>query len=98
MSERFAIRHEMHFGRVLRCDGNRPTNLDAMLRASAAAAPERVALQLDQRRVRYGELMAIADRVAGNLATRGVRPADRVAIALGNRLEFAFAVLGCLRL
>jgi len=96
---RFATRHEAHYGgRVVRCYAERPTDLDAMLRRSVARRGSTIALRLDDTAVRYDELDATVDRVAGNLSRVGVAAGDRVAIALGNRLEFAYAVLGCNRL
>jgi long-chain acyl-CoA synthetase len=99
MPERFAMRMETHYdGRVMRCYAGRPPNLVAMLDQVVARQPGAPALQLDERRMSYAELAMLSGRVAANLAVAGVRPGDRVAIALGNRLEFAYAVLGCVRL
>lgn len=45
----------------------------------------------------YRELDRRASTLAGGLVERGVRPGDRVAIALGNVPEFAVAALGALK-
>src|SRR5437763_2148012 len=44
----------------------------------------------------YAELHAAARRAAGALTERGVKPGDRVALALGAGAEFAIALHGCL--
>lgn len=46
----------------------------------------------------YGELLAAAGRVAGEMARLGVEPGDRVALHLGNRVELVVAFLATLRL
>lgn len=52
---------------------------------------------LDGRKVSYPELDAAATRVAALLRGRGVEPGNRVAIAIQNIPEFAFAYFGILR-
>jgi len=99
MTALFSTRQETHYGqRRMRCYAARPASVDALLRRSVATYPDTVALRHDAAAVSYAELDAMVDRVAGNLADAGIGPGERVAIALGNRLEFVFAVLGCVRL
>jgi long-chain acyl-CoA synthetase len=99
MADRFAMRQEVHYdGRVLRCYAARPAHVVDMVDRAAARQPDAIALRLDDAAVSYAELVLRSGRVAGNLAAAGVQPGERVAVALGNRLEFAYAVLGCARL
>jgi long-chain acyl-CoA synthetase len=72
-------------------------NLPALLRRSASERPEATALVTGPRAVSYREFDAEADRVARGLAAAGVGPGDRVAIAMHNVPEFAFAYFGILR-
>jgi fatty-acyl-CoA synthase len=57
------------------------------LRRHAAAAPDRVALVCGERRVRYGELEAVANRFAAIVRARGVTRGDHLAMLVGNGLE-----------
>jgi O-succinylbenzoic acid--CoA ligase len=66
------------------------------LERAAALRPERVALEADGARVTYEELLDRARAVAGSLTANGIRPGDRVAIALPAGIEFAEALHGCL--
>lgn len=62
-----------------------------------------VALECDgpagaRRTVTFGELSARADRMAAALAARGLSQGDRLAIHLGNGIEFIDLFLACIRL
>ena len=92
------LRHETHYGRVVRCFAERPAHIDAMFRQSVARAPDRDALVLGEQRVSYRALDAIVEAVAGNLARRGFRKGDRLALLLGNCFEFVHAVLAAARI
>src|SRR5947207_7867094 len=94
----YSLRHETHYGRVVRCFAERPAHIDAMFRASVAAAPDRDALVLGAERISYRALDAIIEAVAGNLAQHGLRKGDRLALLLGNCLEFVYAVLAAARI
>ncbi|TXL64661.1 class I adenylate-forming enzyme family protein [Zeimonas arvi] len=67
------------------------------LRLHAAAAPERVALILDDRRLRYGELDALVDRAAAALQRDGCGKGDVVAICAATSIEYLVAYLGAVR-
>ena len=96
MTDRFAIRQETHYGnRILRCYADRPRSLTAAFDAVVARQPDAIALRLDDEQVSYAQLQGLARNVAGNLAASGIHAGERVGIALGNRLEFVYAVLGC---
>jgi len=71
------------------------------LAANAAAAPDRLALVCEARRLTYGELDRLVNRVAHALSARGVGAGGRVALLLSNGPEFlavthAAAKLGAL--
>ena len=59
----------------------------AAVRRTARVAPAKVAVVDDVRRLTYGELDDLVDRVAGALVTRGVDPADVVSSQLANSVE-----------
>jgi long-chain acyl-CoA synthetase len=93
-----AMRYEAHYGdRVVRCFSERPKGIDQLLREAVAKKPNGEALVDGDRRVTYAELDRIADSVAAGLIARGVVPGDRIALLLGNRAEFAFAMFGAMR-
>jgi len=72
-----------------------PQSLVAMLRASVDAAGDREAVvEVGGPRVTYRELWDRSARVAGGLRAAGVRRGDRVAIQLGNGLDWVLAFLG----
>jgi long-chain acyl-CoA synthetase len=92
-------RRELHYGsRIVRCFAERPAHVDAMLRAAVARHPDADALVLGEIRVSYRRLDGIVERVAGNLAARGFAKGDRLALLLGNCLEFVYLVLAAARL
>lgn len=94
-----AIRHEVHYGnRVMRCFAERPPNIDAMFHATVTRSPEALALVDGATRLTYAELDRAVENMAGNLAALGIAKGDRVAVILGNRREFVFAVLACARI
>ena len=64
-------------------------NLGEHLLACAERHPEALALVDGDRRMTYADLLAEARATAGGLAARGLRPGDRFAVALKNRLETA---------
>ncbi|HKP87914.1 MAG TPA: AMP-binding protein [Blastocatellia bacterium] len=74
---------------------NRPASLVEMLRATVEKSPGHEALvELGGGRVNYRELWDRASRVAGGLRGQGVKRGDRVAIRLGNGLDWCFAFFG----
>ena len=62
----------------------------------AARHPGRVALVCEGEELTYAGLDERVRRFAGWLAVSGVRPGDRVAVHLGNSVEFVVAFLGVL--
>ncbi|MGH3314846.1 MAG: class I adenylate-forming enzyme family protein [Nocardioidaceae bacterium] len=71
-------------------------NLAALVTAAAADNPDGPALVDRNRQVTWAELARECDEVAGGLAGLGMVASNRVAILLGNRIEFVTAYLGTL--
>jgi amino acid adenylation domain-containing protein len=69
--------------------------LGAVLR-HADRAPYRPAVKDLDRALTRGELRAAAGRVAAGLRQKGVEPGERVALLIGNSVDFVVAALGCL--
>jgi len=79
----------------------RQTNLGYFSRQAAQDQPDRVAL-IDlfgdrERALTYAALEERLDRVASLLAARGLKPGDRFALCVGNRLEFVEIMYGSMR-
>jgi acyl-CoA synthetase (AMP-forming)/AMP-acid ligase II len=90
-----ATRQEILYGdRVVACFLDRPLNLDAMLRAAVARKPDGAALVLGEKRVSYAELDRIVENIARNLVAAGFQKGERIAMLLGNCLEFVYLALG----
>ncbi len=69
-------------------------NPAALLRRLALHAPHDLALAYLDERYTWGELAGRANRYAGLLSERGVRAGDVVALAIDNRPDFVFALMG----
>ncbi|WP_216870384.1 AMP-binding protein [Modestobacter excelsi] len=65
--------------------------LTAHLRHWARERGDRAAFVLGDRTLSYAELDRQSDRLAAHLVAGGVRPGDRVAVFMGNSLEFVLA-------
>ena len=77
---------------------HRATNLADLLHATAAARPDDVAFvdSVTRRETTWATLDASVDAMAAGLRRHGLERGDRVALLLGNRIEFVavyFAVL-----
>src|ERR1700728_629705 len=72
--------------------------VEAWLRRAAISAPTLTALQTPDACVSYAELWHLARAGAGELSERGVRPGERVAIALVPGIAFAQALHACMQL
>ena len=63
----------------------------------ALRAPSAFAVRDQFRRLTYRELINAADRLAAELATRGIRAGQRIAVWLPSRVETAVVMLACSR-
>jgi long-chain acyl-CoA synthetase len=68
-----------------------------LLARHAAAFPGQTALVQGDRSVSWGQLDAMADRVAASLQRDGVKPGDAIAICAANSLEYVAVFIGVLR-
>jgi long-chain acyl-CoA synthetase len=76
---------------------NRPQSLLHMLRATVDKWPDKEALvELGGERINYTQLWDRSARVAGGLRDMGVQRGDRVAIRLGNGINWCTAFFGTL--
>ncbi|MGE0525327.1 MAG: class I adenylate-forming enzyme family protein [Variibacter sp.] len=64
----------------------------------AERQPDAWAARDGARRLTYAQLLAWADALADELATRGVRPGERVAVWQPSRVESVVALLACSRM
>jgi len=94
-----SIRNEAHFGdRVVRCFAERAANSYGIFAATLARHPDNEALVAGDTRLSYRQLATESDRVAAGLVAHGITAGDRVALLLGNRVEFVTTLLACLRI
>lgn len=89
------LRHEVHHGRVVRCYAERPRGLAEWLAAAVARAPEATAVVDGPRRLTYAELDRAVQALAAALAAGGLARGARIAVLLGNRLEYQVILLAC---
>jgi len=93
-----ATRHEVRYGnRIVRCFSERPVNMDGMFASAVRRAPDRVALVCGDLRVTYRELDEKVERIARNLVHAGFNKGDRLALLMGNGVEFVYAALAAAR-
>lgn len=93
------MRREAHYGdRVVSCFVDRPGSLYELLAQAVSSNPEGVALVCSEERLTYRALEERSSLVAAGLSARGVASGDRVAILLGNRIEFVVAIFATARL
>jgi len=98
-SEAAAIRLESLYGdRVEACFAERPRSLHQMLEQAAQREPERCALVCGGQRLSYRGLLDAAASLAAGMVAAGVTTGDRVALLLGNRIEFVVTLFAAARL
>jgi acyl-CoA synthetase (AMP-forming)/AMP-acid ligase II len=75
----------------------RDETIYALARQHADHRPHAYAIRDRVRRLTWRELVAAVDALANDLAGRGVRPGQRVAVWLPSRIESAIVMLACSR-
>jgi long-chain acyl-CoA synthetase len=94
-----AMQLEARFGdRVVPAFCERPKSIWAMVAEAAAKNPDGEALVCGDRRMTWREVARASARVAAGLRKMGLQGGDRVALLLGNRIEFVLAMLGAAHL
>jgi len=89
-----ATRFESHFGdRLVQCYAERPDSIYAMFAEAAARNPAGEAVVCGERRLSWQALHARAMAVAGGFARHGIGKGDRIALLLGNDIEFVVVTL-----
>jgi long-chain acyl-CoA synthetase len=84
-----SMRLEMRFGdRLVPAFCDRPKNVWAMVAAAAARNPDGEALVCGIGRMSWREAAAQSARIAAGFGKLGLKRGDRVAVLLGNRIEF----------
>lgn len=94
-----SMRRESPYGdRIVRCFAQRPASVHGMLRAAVDKRPDACAVACADARWSWRELDAQVARLAGVLAARGIARGERVAMLIGNRIEFIAIVFALQRL
>ncbi|WP_420473631.1 class I adenylate-forming enzyme family protein [Noviherbaspirillum sp. ST9] len=89
-----ATRMESHFGdRLVQCCAERPGSVYAMFADAVARNPDGEAVVCGDRRLSWRALHAEAMAAAGGFAQRGIGKGDRIALLLGNDIEFMVVTL-----
>jgi long-chain acyl-CoA synthetase len=93
-------RYELHYGgaRMVRSFVDRPKSVHEMLSNAVARRPHGVALVSGEDSVTYSELDDLVGKVAGGLKAFGVEKGDRVAMVIGNSVEFVVILYALARL
>jgi long-chain acyl-CoA synthetase len=93
------MRHEARFGdRVVLAFAARPKSIWAMVESAVARNPDGEALVCGDVRMTWREVHERSARIAAGLEALGLKSADRIAVLLGNRIEFALALFAAANL
>ena len=94
-----ATRTELHYGaRMIRCFVERPKSVHEMLANAVARHPHGLAFICGEERLSYDEFDALVGEAAGGLRALGVEKGGRVAMVLGNSIEFVVVLFAVARL
>ena len=73
-------------------------NFYELITFQAKKRKKKVALFVDDEKIRYGEILENADRLAGFLADKGVKEGDKIALFLRNSPEFIYTIFAVSKL
>ncbi|CCD89350.1 putative O-succinylbenzoate--CoA ligase [Bradyrhizobium sp. ORS 285] len=92
-------RREQRFGdRVVPLFAERPASIWDMVEQAAARNGQGEALICGEQRLSWRQVAGAARRIAGGLQARGLGKGDRLALLLGNRIEFVLTLFAAARL
>ena len=98
-SEVPATRFELHYdSRIVRSFTERPRSVHEMLVMAVARRPEGVALICGAETLTYRDLDSLVAKLAGGLKQFGISKGDRVAMVIGNSIEFVAVMFAIARL
>src|SRR3981189_3301383 len=87
------MRLEIRFGdRVVPAFVERPGTIWAMIAEAAERNPDGEALICGDRRMNWRDVAAQSARIATGFQRLGLQPGDRIAVLLGNRVEFVLTM------
>ncbi|WP_315780415.1 class I adenylate-forming enzyme family protein [Bradyrhizobium sp. SZCCHNPS1003] len=93
------MRREARFGdRVVPLFTERPANIWAMVEEAVERNGDGEALVCGAVRLSWHEVGETAARIAGGLQARGLQKGDRLAVLLGNRMEFVLTLFAAAKL
>ena len=93
------MRMEARFGdRVVSAFSERPKSIWAMVEEATSRNGDGEALICGDRRMTWREVAETSARIAAGLRAKGLKQGDRVALLLGNRIEFVLSVFAAARL
>jgi acyl-CoA synthetase (AMP-forming)/AMP-acid ligase II len=94
-----AMRRESRFGdRVVEAFVDRPKSIWEMVRGALARNGDGEALVCGERRLRWRDVAAQSVQVAAGLRAKGLQRGDRIALLLGNRIEFVLSMFAAAHL
>jgi acyl-CoA synthetase (AMP-forming)/AMP-acid ligase II len=94
-----AMRLEPRFGdRVVPVFADRPKSIWEMVLSAAARNPDGDALICGERRLRWRDVVPQSAQIAAGLRNKGLQRGDRIALLLGNRIEFVLSMLAAAQL
>src|SRR4051812_30396279 len=93
------MQFQTRFGdRVVPVFRDRPNSIWAMIASAAAKNPDGEALVCGASRITWREVEQQSVRIAAGLRRLGLQSGDRIALLLGNRIEFVLAVFAAAHL
>lgn len=94
--EGYILEKQLLFNREVFVYKNRPKSIDDMLKRTAGKYPNKEAIITDNVRLTYSELIESTEQVALHLQHYyKLQKGDRVALLIGNKLEFVQMFLAC---
>jgi long-chain acyl-CoA synthetase len=93
------MRHEARFGdRVVLAFAERPKSIWEMVERAASRNPDGEALICGERRITWRHVVPQSAQIAAGLRNKGLKRGDRVALLLGNRIEFVLSLFAAAQL